>query len=590
MIDYKILLKDVNYMQPTAYQQYLARLNKDLICHFFLCNDEFLYCNTYSSDNILLNSNKLLSNIINFSVTVDRHEKIHLICITSEGELQYYINKNNNWSYKTISNFDVRSNIYRYLTLYVNDEYTHILYVKTNLLTQALSSIEHMYWDKKNANRIMVNDYVHGNYAAPFRVSVDNSKNLHIVYKIFYKDNHQLYYNKFNASTKLWTINELITDLREDHSHPYILIDNRQNLHLVWCTIEKNNFTLKYKKKHDITCIKPEWSDVQTLSDRDSNYFSPILIQESDILKIYCRQNDNIIEITSDDFGDSWTNPIDSEPYIIEDPEIIQYSGNPNMDDEYLAKHVYGNIKDKIRIIGINIFTDSEENVHPQKSASDIAPGRKQGSLIDDEGEPAPVQPSPNQIQDPLTDGESEPAPVQPSPNQIQDPLTDSESEPAPVQPSPNQIQDPLTDSESEPAPVQPVLEPVQSPHQAQCSPMDADTNTGIKEVKYIKCETGQNNEIIDPDESDDTQIKIVKPGDVTEGLISDYNILEKQFIEIKERKRRLAKSIDDYEVDLSLLEEKITDYKKQILAFQEKLNNVTLNNGIFQRFFSFFK
>ncbi|MFW5647828.1 MAG: hypothetical protein ACOCG5_01945 [Candidatus Alkaliphilus sp. MAG34] len=372
-------------MQLTAPQQCLIRLNQNLVCHLFLHDDRSLRYNTYSDNNTLLDSNELLSDVINFSVTLDNRERIHLVCITTKGELQHYINENNNWNYRTILRFDVKSNIYKYLTLYVDDECAHLLYVKTNLLTQTLSSIEHMYWNGKNVNRIVVSNYVHGKYTNPLQVSLDNSGNFHIVYKAFYKNNHQLYYNKFDILTKIWAINKLASNLQEEHSHPYLFIDRKQNLHLVWCTIEQNNFILKYKKKHNIIDMKPKWSNVQTLLDKNSNYLSPILIQESDTLKIYCKQNDKIIEIISDNFGDSWTNSMDKEPLTIEKPEIIRYFSNPQtIDNTYLAKHVYGNIGNTIQIIGINLFDNKKESQLPPIQST---PDQKQDSPVETDKE-----------------------------------------------------------------------------------------------------------------------------------------------------------------------------------------------------------
>lgn len=468
-------------MQLTAPQQCLVRLKQDLVCHLFLRDDNSLHYNTYNNSNTLLNSDELLPDIINFSVTIDNYGKIHLVCITSGGELQHYINENNNWSHRTILRFDVKSNIYKYLTLYVDDERTHLLYVKTNLLTQTLSSIKHMYWSGKNVNRIVVSNYVHGKYTNPLQVSLDSSGNFHIVYKVFYRDNHQLYYNKFDILTKIWTISELASNLQEEHSHPYLFIDRKQNLHLVWCAIEQNNFILKYKKRHNIVNMKPKWSDVQTLLDKNSNYLSPILIQESDTLKIYCKQNDKIIEITSNDFGDSWTNPTNNKPFIIEKPEIIQYFNNPQIiDNIYLAKHVYGNIGNTVQIVGINPFDSKKE---------------------------------------------SQPPPIQPASDQKQDSLIETDKE--------NNINEKF--------------------------------NTG----------EGNNTE---------------KSDNVTDKLISDYNVLEKQFFELREKNQRLMEFINNYKADLELLEKEIAYCKRQMLIFQEKFDKMATNDGVFRRFINFFK
>jgi len=243
--------------------------------------------------------------------------------------------------------------------LYVQGSYTHIIYTKTNLLTPMLSSIEHIYWNQNGINKAIVVNYIHGKYPSPPQVCIDNLNNLHLVYKVYYKNNHQLYYSKFNLSTKKWSTGELISNLREDHSHPYIFIDNKNNLQLVCCSIEQNNFILKYKKKVNGINTKSKWSTTQSLSNKNSNTLSPILIQESDILKIYCKQNNQIIEIISKDFGHSWE-PSDNI-YKIDDPKIIRYSNSQEIDENLFINHIYGNIKDKIEIAGINLFNNIEE-------------------------------------------------------------------------------------------------------------------------------------------------------------------------------------------------------------------------------------
>lgn len=354
-------------MQLTADQQYLVRTNKNLTYHFFLSNDKSLHYSIYANNNTLLENNLLVTSILDFSVTIDRREKIHLICVTKEGDLLYYINQNDKWNYKTISKFDIKSNIYRYLMLYVNDNHTHIIYTKTNLLTPMLSYVEHIYWNETGIDRLVVGNYLHGKYPSPLQVSIDSLKNLHLVYKVYYKNNHQLYYNRFNLSTKKWSISELVTNSQEDHSHPYIFIDKNDNLHLVWCTIQQNNFILKYKKKTNVIDPRSKWSNTQILSNKNSNNHSPILIQESNTLKIYCKQNNQIIEIISKDFGYSWET-VGNNLYKIEDSKIIRYSSSPEIDENFFIKHLYGNITDTIEIVGIDLFnsTENETSIEPE--------------------------------------------------------------------------------------------------------------------------------------------------------------------------------------------------------------------------------
>jgi len=293
-------------MQLATTQQYLVKTSKSLIYHFFIDHHKSLHYSIYADNNTIIKSDKLVDSIIEFSVTIDNREKIHLICVTKAGELLYYIHQNEKWNSKTISKLDFKSSIYRYLMLYVKGSYTHIIYNKTNLLTPMLSSIEHIYWDQSGINKSIVGTYIHGRYPSPLQISIDNSNNIHLVYKVYYKNNHQLYYCRFNILTKKWSAGELMTNLQEDHSHPYIFVDSKDTIHIAWCAIEQNNIVLKYKRKTNAISKKSKWSNAQSLSNRNSNTLSPTLIQESDVLKIYCKQNNQIIEIISTDFGNSW--------------------------------------------------------------------------------------------------------------------------------------------------------------------------------------------------------------------------------------------------------------------------------------------
>lgn len=519
-------------MQLTTPQHYLVRLSESLIYYFFLNNDKSLHYNIYSKNNVLLKSEELTSSIIDFSIAVDKHQKIHLICITIKGELLYYINQDNSWSYKTISKFDVKSNTYKHLLLYINDDYTHILCTKTNLLTPALSTIEHIYWNKKNVNRVVIGNYIHGKYTTPLQVSIDSFNNIHIIYKVYYKNNHQLYYNKFNQVTKRWTVSELITNLQEDHSHPYAFIDTKDNLHLIWCTIEQNNFILKYKKKPNVIDIRSKWSNPQILSSQNSNNHSPILIQESDLLKIYCKQNDQIIEIISKDFGNSWTKPVNSKPYYLEDPKIIQYCSNTQLDNKYLVNHIYGNVKDTIRLAGINLFNNKEQN-HFLPVYIDI--------------------------------------------NKNQNVLNDTNQELAKEAPLNDDIVNLIKAMDEKINIILSQIEEYESNNET--------TNTLYSDNKDAPVE-----DEFEESSSKIVEVEIEQSTDILNELFHNYNLLEKQLFKIEEEKQKVKKTIADYEVDLSLLEEKIVDYKKQMLIFQDKLHDLTSNNSIFQRFINFFK
>ncbi|ABW19214.1 hypothetical protein [Alkaliphilus oremlandii] len=347
-------------MQLTTTQQYLAQTHNNLFYVFSINKDQSLHYRIYKDHATVLETNILAQSILDFTVTMDQKDQIHMICVDLEGNLLYYIHQNDSWNSKTISKFDVKSNIYRYFMLFVQNGYTHIIYNKTNLLTPMLSSIEHIYWNQNGINKSIVANYIHGRYPSPHQIAMDRTKNLHLLYKVHHKTNHQIYYTKFNVLTKKWTTAELVTNLSEDNSHPYIFVDRMDNIHMAWCSIEQNNFILKYKYKPKTINGKSSWSHTQILSNRNSNTLSPIILQEDDLIKILCKQNNQIIEIYSKDFGCNWelkNDMLSSD----NSTEIIKFFSNRKINDKFLMQDIYGSIDNTLKTIGIDLFFHLKE-------------------------------------------------------------------------------------------------------------------------------------------------------------------------------------------------------------------------------------
>ena len=351
-------------MQLTLPQHYIVKTQENISYYFFLNNDREICYQVFNENNFLAKNEILVKEItVDFSVTINSSNEIHLICITKVGNLLYYIGSDNGWHHKLLFKLDVRSNIYRYLLLFIENNYVHIFCVKTNLLNPIVSSIEHMYWNEKNFHRSTVASYLPGKYPSSYQVQIDQLNNIHIIYKVLYKNNHQLYYSKFNFLNKKWTPGEIITNIKEDHSHPYALIDKKEQLHLVWCTIEENNFTLKYRKKINILSQKSKWSNTQTISNKNANHLSPIIVQQGSLLKVLSRQNHHISEIVSQDYGNSWVLLNMNKLYKPKEPLLIRYSSNfPEEKAVYSLQHVYGEISDHISLFGIKLYKSREKN------------------------------------------------------------------------------------------------------------------------------------------------------------------------------------------------------------------------------------
>ncbi|AOY76974.1 hypothetical protein [Clostridium formicaceticum] len=348
-------------------QHCLVKTQENFSYYFYLNENKEIQYHLYNDLGTLIKTESLVTEIIiDFSATIDSKNQLHLICITKQGNMLYYMGSDSYWNHKSITKLDVKSNIYRYLFLLIRNDYTHIFCMKTNLLNPMVSSIEHLYWNEKDINKSTITTYLTGKYPSPYKVDVDSMNNLHILYKVFYRNNHQLYYSKFSAFNKKWSNAELISNLQEDHSHSYMLIDKKDNLHLIWCVIEKNNFTLKYKNKANIIHHKSRWSNPKTLSSKNANNLSPILLQEGGFLKVFSKQGNIINEIISEDYGINWTSISRTKAYKTNNPSLIRYSSNHESEKHHYKIHyVYGEIlNDTITIFGTKLM--------PTKSATNI--------------------------------------------------------------------------------------------------------------------------------------------------------------------------------------------------------------------------
>ncbi len=360
-------------MQLPSPHYYLIKTKTNITYYFHLKNDKTIAIKTFTENNIFLDEEALACKpVLDFSVTIDKNDFIHLICITLEGNLIYYIHQKDKWKHRQISTLDIKSNHYRNLLIITNNENTHLLCNKTNLTNPGITSIEHMYWNNQSIKKTTVTTYLPGKYPSPFQMDIDNNGNIHIIYKVLHQKNNQLYYSCFNLINKKWSNGEIISNLNEDHSHPHMLIDKQDNLHLVWCTIEDNNFTLKYKRRVDILDKRSKWSSSRNISDKNSNTLAPLLLQDGLLLKIFSKQNNRINIVYSEDLGSTWSTSQIHKSYCSDELLLLKYSTNNDFEKSNTSiTHIYGSLlNNSISVIGTNLFQLSDKKESPPASIS----------------------------------------------------------------------------------------------------------------------------------------------------------------------------------------------------------------------------
>ncbi|PHS35447.1 MAG: hypothetical protein COA82_04180 [Alkaliphilus sp.] len=344
-------------MNLSSSKKYIVKLSSNISYIFYLSQSEIIECNIYNSDGSLLSNEQIGKHKTkDFSVTIDSADKIHLVCIAPDGNLLYYLFHNSEWEHKIISKLDVKSNTYRYLMLYIKNRTTHIIYSRSNLLNPVVYTIEHLYWSSKTITKKTVTSYLPGKHPRSYQVQVDSVGNIHLVYNSLYKYTNQLYYIKFNLLHKKWSLCEIISDAKNEQSHPSILIDKKDSLHVVWCAIENSNFTLKHKLKPNVSNPRFNWRPTKNVLNDNSNYIAPLIIEFENALHLYCKKNNDVFESISVDDGRNWSNINIKALNKDNNIEIFCYVSNSVSDIKKLTiSQLYAIANSTLQFIGIDI-------------------------------------------------------------------------------------------------------------------------------------------------------------------------------------------------------------------------------------------
>ncbi|KAB3527636.1 hypothetical protein [Alkaliphilus serpentinus] len=344
-----------------ASQHTIIKTKDQLSYHFYLSGDGGICYNIFDENNLLIGNERVGRDLIlDFSVSLNSRDHMLLTCITTNGLMDYYLYKDKKWIKKTISRLDIKSNRFGNLLLIASNKYTHILFNKSNLVNTRVTTIEHIYWNDESINKSTITSYLSLDLHSPFQVSIDDAHNLHLLYKAFHMENNQLFYKFYNADSNRWSSCELVSNLTEDNCHPHIHIDTMGHLHMVWSTIEGNDFTIKHRRKSEVSKRRNSWSEIKTISEKKNNCVSPIIIQIGDKMVTLCKQGSVISEIVSDDYGLSWSSPSKEKGYVIQNPLLMKYITNEDKVNYNISK-LYGEIDQQVRIIGINLDKENKE-------------------------------------------------------------------------------------------------------------------------------------------------------------------------------------------------------------------------------------
>lgn len=300
------LIDEVNPMIEKDFQ--IAISSKKNVFIFKLLKDHKLSYDTYDSDLHLL-ENKVLydEGVICYDLCIDEEDSVHLVSLLDSGELNYIKFLDGKWSGGIIGKFDLTSNIYNQIEILFIKNKLHIIYNLSNYINSNVWTIQHVIYGDKIEGRHNITRYISSKKPEYFVVDIDSDGIIHLAYNPNI-DKSQIFHCFYNPFSNKWSskANKLSQEGRLNY-FPYLLVDTKDNIHLLWLESYKNNYNIKYLKMNAEGRRKHIWKEINLPAMNVSKY-PPIIFEEGNIIKLAFTVDSQVKLLNSNDYGDSWVN------------------------------------------------------------------------------------------------------------------------------------------------------------------------------------------------------------------------------------------------------------------------------------------
>ncbi len=318
--------------------------------NFYIDETKNLILNKYNQNNEYIESTKISNeNILDFSASIDRKNKIHLIYLLKDGSLIYSIYYNEKWSNHLIGKLNLKSNIYKELKLYIFNNEIYIFYAYTNLINENIWTIEEIIGSKNGWNKKRIVNVLSEKNFSPFCIDFDKLGNIHMVYRAKDKNSNQIYYTFYNIFVKKWNqLHTKISDSMTNNSFPYLFVDSQNNIHILWYSLVSEDCILNYKNLLTIGQNRDNWEKVKLPLIKNS-ISTPIMFEYDNNLNILYLKDNNIFSLISKDNGRTWYEE-NKTTFNTKTIWLVKYSSNSTSDA------IQGKINDIYCIIDNNIL------------------------------------------------------------------------------------------------------------------------------------------------------------------------------------------------------------------------------------------
>ncbi|MCR1897938.1 hypothetical protein NSA47_02915 [Irregularibacter muris] len=350
-------IQEYTYIQDSLNQSFI----------FYVDKQHNLIFNELKTDNNYTNTKIVKSNVADFAANIDKNNKLHLLYLLNSGELIYAVYLNKTWEENVVRKLDPRSNRYKYLNLFIHESHISIFYAFTNIINTNLWSIEHItkdstYWSKKTILSVFS-----GKNFTPFYLDKDKFGNIFLIYRAKEYTTNHIYYTFYNIFNKEWVkAPAKISSSEIDNISPYLFIDSRDNIHVLWYSLDDNDYLLTYKQLSPMRQSKYHWTEINLPKITNSSY-PPIMFEKNNKLYIVCIGEDKIHCLVSENYGLNWN--LENEVSLNDRPiHLIKHFCNITSTNIHnKIHHCYGSINDD------HIYFYLGENLNEQSITDKIS-------------------------------------------------------------------------------------------------------------------------------------------------------------------------------------------------------------------------
>lgn len=322
-----------------------------------------------------------------FCFTISDINTLHILYKNSQGDTVYIQWKD---TYIFVENLSQKINEYEnitYHTILANQNNIYLIYFTQDSIN-SLWKLKYCSKNSKDWTSPIVIDEGSGNSTLQGTAAIEPSGKIHFIYPICSKSKYQLIYKNKNFDSTSWSDREIIANCDKSNLNPYMVIDSKNTLHLVWLRSDGRNYRVMYRKKTQGGWMVGGWSKSRYLSSSGSNAYSPIIGITANKIIVLWRQTEGIYQAVSLNDGISFDSPtlkIHSNNILFKNVFSIDFLSNPGLHSISSFDTGHTTIAFLTEIFQINTeenLVETNLELNPEKSNLEIIISNPEGLTI----------------------------------------------------------------------------------------------------------------------------------------------------------------------------------------------------------------